>query len=173
MGFLRKIFVYAAGFGRTDMAFTNRSWQKWLVGLVLIALAAGASILLKETMDSFDPDNALPSLVVSAGEASVPVHRAGYEWFFFTTTKKTPILSPDDLPLLPTVVMPQAPLKLRFSRPYVTLRISRADGLHNPNFAHLQGDNHQTPRDAGVYVYKVESGFNHGSILYYFAVEVK
>ena len=51
-----------------------------LAAAVLISLAAGFSVLVKERIDSTDPDNSLPLIDVSVGYTKLVVPRANFEW---------------------------------------------------------------------------------------------
>ena len=151
------------------------------LGVVLIALAALGSLLLKETLDSHDPENNLPILTVTCGYAApltsgsnTPetfIKRAGYEWNFLTRVVKSQTLPPTEFPLYPLTVMPDTPIVISFSVPYETLKVSRSGGQYDPNFLPVAGEV-VTPSEPGTYCYCIEAGFKRGSIIYYFVTEV-
>ena len=155
--------------------------RKLAAGVFLIALAALASLLLKETLDSLDPENNLPILTVSCGYATTLtsgnntpetfIKRAGYEWNFLTKIVKSSTLPPTDFALYPITVMANTPIAVHFSTPYQTLRISRSNGQYDPNFVTVEGEV-CTPSVSGDYCYCIEAGFKRGSIIYYFVVRV-
>ncbi len=155
--------------------------KKLLAGIFLIGCAALASLLLKETLDSRDPENNLPLLEVSCGYATTLtsgkntpetfIKRAGYEWNFWTRIVKSPTLPPTEFPLFPVTVMANTPIVIRFSTEYETLKVSRSNGQHDPNFVTVEGDI-STPSEPGTYCYCIEAGFDRGSIIYYFVVQV-
>ncbi len=156
-------------------------FKKLVLGIFLIALAALASFLLKETLDSRDPDNNLPILTVSCGYATTLtsgsntpetfIKRAGYEWNFLTRIVKSPTLPPTEYPLYPITVVANTPIIVNFSVPYETLKISRSTGQYDPNFEVQYGEVY-TPAEPGTYCYCIEAGFKRGSIIYYFVVNV-
>lgn len=146
--------------------------KKAAAAVALILLSALASLLIKETLDSFDPENALPQIQVSAGWTVPEVRRAGYEWSFLTTVKRSPIVSPPDLPLAVVDAPPQTPIVINFSTAYQSLTVSRADGLNSTDYIPISGEV-RTPIQPGIYVYKVEAQFKRGTIVYYFALEVR
>lgn len=146
--------------------------RKTLAALALIACAGVATVLIKGSIDSLDPENALPEIYVNIGYAVPSVQRAGYEWNFLTTIRRSPTVSPPDLALTVTPVDGGVPVTVRFSSAYETLRVSRADGLGSTDYSLINGDV-QTPAAPGYYIYCVEAGFSKGSIIYYFAVEVR
>lgn len=164
------------------MKITVRTFfKKLLLGIVLIAAAALGSFLLKETLDSNDPENNLPILTVSCGYANVLtsgkdtpetfIKRAGYEWNFLTKIVKSPTLPPTEYPLYPITVVANTPIVINFSVPYETLKISRSNGQYDVNFVNVEGDVY-TPAEPGNYCYCIEAGFKRGSIIYYFVVSV-
>lgn len=56
--------------------------RKLLIGAVCILVAAGLTLLLKEVLDTKDPEQALPILEVRCNDVSMPPEyllRAGYE----------------------------------------------------------------------------------------------
>lgn len=158
-----------------------RVTKKLVAGVFLIALAALASFLLKETLDSHDPENNLPILTVSCGYATTLtsgngtaetyIRRAGYEWNFLTKIVKSPTLPPTEYPLYPLTVAANTPIVVSFSVPYRTLKISRSNGQYDPHFEPLAGEI-TTPSVPGDYCYCIEAGFARGSIIYYFVVRI-
>ena len=72
-------------------------FRKLIIGAVLLAIATGMTAFIKESLDTQDPESALPIITVLYGdEELVPdkeVRRAGWEWNFFLTQEKTPLLA--------------------------------------------------------------------------------
>ena len=70
-------------------------FRKLIIGAVLLAIATGMTAFIKESLDTQDPESALPIITVLYGdEELVPdkeVRRAGWEWNFFLTQEKTPL----------------------------------------------------------------------------------
>lgn len=67
-------------------------FRKLIIGAVLLAIATGMTAFIKESLDTQDPESALPIITVLYGdEELVPdkeVRRAGWEWNFFLTQEK-------------------------------------------------------------------------------------
>ena len=70
---------------------------------LLIGAAAVASLLIKETLDSTDPENTMPLIEASVGYTKLNVIRADFEWNYITRTVRGPALSDEagDVPLAP------------------------------------------------------------------------
>ena len=152
----------------------KRQVLKVLLGIVLITLAAFSSLLLKETLDSTDPENNLPLIEASVGYTKLNVVCANFEWNYITRKVRGPALSAEagDLPLAPQDVAPNARLVIVMSDPkYLSIKVSRADGLYGAEYLSVYGDV-MTPSVPGVYVYKIEVAYKKGSLLYYTAVRV-
>ncbi len=144
------------------------------ITIVLIVVAAFGSMLIKETMDSIlSPENSLPTISGSIGYTTPYIERAGYEWNFLTRTVKVPTVSPPDLRLIITDVTADTPIVINFSKAPETMRVSMSTGQYSVEFVEQDIDALYTPVEAGVYTYQVEAGFDRGSIIYYFSVEVK
>ena len=153
------------------MKLERNTVKKAVVAVILISLAAMASLLIKNMVDARDPENSLPQIQVSAGLVSINPTRCGYEWNFIAVTKRAPVVSPQDLPLFPYTVAPGMPIVINFSIEPEKLEISRTDGLNGIDFLPVAGDV-LTPVQPGTYVYRVRANFKRGFIVYYFAVEV-
>lgn len=159
----------------------KRVARRLAIGVFLIAVSALFSLLLKETLDSRDPENNLPILTVSCGYATTItsgsntpetfIKRAGYEWNFLTRVVKSGTLPPTEYALYPITVMANTPIVINFSMPYETLQVSRSNGQYDPNFEFVT-DDLRTPMEPGDYCYCIEAGFSRGSIIYYFVVRV-
>lgn len=145
-----------------------------LAAVLCILLAALVSILIKERIDSTDPDNSLPLIDVSVGYTKLMVPRANFEWNYITRTVYGPALSPEsgDLQLAVLDVMPGAPMVITMSDPgYLQMKVSRADGLGS-EYYEIAGGDILTPTIPGVYIYKIEVGYKKGSLLYYTAIRI-
>lgn len=156
-------------------------FRKLIVGVVLLSLAAGVTALLKETLDTQDPEASLPIISVLYGDEQMAldkeVHRAGWEWNFFLTREKTPLLSVEDVPLSPMEVLPGARMRILFTKPPTELQILRAPGDKPTEFLELADAGSglfSTPTMPGLYVYKVRASWRgRGFIQYYFALQVR
>lgn len=152
--------------------------QKLLVGILLLSLAAGVTVLIKESFDTQDPEAALPLITVDCnGLVITDVYRAGYNWSFFTTVenKQAPSLAPEDLPIIPVDVPAGVPVSITFTKKPSTLRVWRAEGRYSSDFTELSGEEageFTTPVTVGTYVYKVNATWRRGEVQYYFALNV-
>ena len=153
--------------------------KKVLAGILLIALSAGITVLIKEALDTLDPESSLPLFEVSIGGNKInEVYRAGYEWSFFTTMERqAPRLSESDIPLVPVETLPQAPIQLSFSKQPSEVRIFRSESGPDSTYMELVNADPMSfsaPVRGGMYVYKVQAQWNNrGEIQYYFAVHVR
>ncbi|MEG0178714.1 MAG: hypothetical protein RR573_05275 [Oscillospiraceae bacterium] len=154
--------------------------KKILLGAVLIGIAAGITLVIKENLDTKDPESALPRITVSYNGAPLSddaVLRAGFEWNFLTTKEKGPTLNVDDLPLHAVDVLPQVPVTVSFSKTPDELKISRSEGRGSQDFIEITSEKSGeilTPTVPNVYTYKVEASWHmRGSVLYYFSVQTK
>ena len=137
--------------------------------------------VIKESLDTQDPESALPIITVLYGdEELVPdkeVRRAGWEWNFFLTQEKTPLLSPEDVPLQPVDVMPGAQMRILFTKEPSELRVMRAVSDKPTEYLELSdagGGRFSTPTTPGLYFYKVRAEWSgRGFIQYYFALQVR
>ena len=105
------------------------------------------------------------------------VRRAGWEWNFFLTQEKTPLLSPEDVPLQPVDVMPGAQMRILFTKEPSELRVMRAVSDKPTEYLELSdagGGRFSTPTTPGLYFYKVRAEWSgRGFIQYYFALQVR
>ena len=154
--------------------------RKIIIGFLLLVMAAGFTLVLKETLDTKDPESALPTISVQYNDGQVQgVYRAGYSWSFFTTieNRQAPSLAPEDLPLTPVAVLPAHPVKITFSKTPSELRIWRAKGRYSTDYLELSNEQEgvfDTPSMPGVYLYKVKADWgSRGTIQYYFALDVQ
>ena len=99
------------------MKISRLALRKLLLGAVLLLVAAAITMFIKESLDTQNPESALPILTIEYNGTEVPpsqegfLYRAGYEWSFFTTVeRRAPQLAENDLPLIPLDVSPQAEL---------------------------------------------------------------
>lgn len=163
------------------MKLPKRFLRKVLLGAVLIALSVCVTIFIKETLDTKDPEAALPIITLLCNETPVPpesVYRAGYTWSFFTTVEdwQAPSMAPEDLPIKPVDIAANTPIVISFSSEPSALRIWRAEGMYSSDFLELSGDvpgEFLAPATAGQYMYRVNADWgSRGNIQYYFALSV-
>lgn len=155
--------------------------RKILIGAVLIALSAAVTMMIKETLDTQDPEASLPILTVTCNGAPLgekSFQRAGYEWSFFTTIeRRTPPVTAEDLPLEPTTVSAGVPISLTFSRSPANVQVWRAEGMHGQDFLELSSAdpcNFSAPTALGTYIYRVRAEWTgRGYIQYFFCITVQ
>ena len=92
-------------------------------------------------------------------------------------TQKTPLLSPEDVPLQPVDVMPGAQMRILFTKEPSELRVMRAVSDKPTEYLELSdagGGRFSTPTTPGLYFYKVRAEWSgRGFIQYYFALQVR
>lgn len=154
--------------------------RKLIIGLFLVVAATGITVFIKETLDTKDPESALPIIsIVYEGAEMQGVYRAGYTWSFFTTIedRQAPSLAPEDLPLTPTPVLPGRTMEIKFSNTPSELRVWRATGRYSSDYVELTSDTPSvitTPSAPGVYVYRLKADWGaRGTIQYFFALDVQ
>lgn len=155
--------------------------RKILLGTLLIALSACVSVFIKETLDTQDPESALPIITVTYNDTNMQpesVYRAGYTWSFFTTVEawQAPSLAPEDLPLSPVEVAAGTPMTVTFTSKPSKVRIWRAQGLYSGEFLEISCDvpgEFLAPATPGLYLFRVKADWgSRGNIQYYFALSV-
>ena len=166
------------------MKISHLALRKLLLGAVLLLVAAAITMFIKESLDTQNPESALPILTIEYNGTEVPpsqegfLYRAGYEWSFFTTVeRRAPQLAENDLPLIPLDVSPQAELELRLSKEPSSIKVLRASGTGSTEFLELtdaSDGTFNTPTTSGVYVYKIRAEWStRGYIQYYFSLNVR
>ncbi|MEG0091506.1 MAG: hypothetical protein RR846_07245 [Oscillospiraceae bacterium] len=151
----------------------NRQIKRYIIAVILLVLSGYITIVIKDTLDSRNPDKSLPIISVTTGYTSVPDSpRAGYEWKFGRKVVRSPFLSPPDVPLIAYDALPETPILINFSLPAQQIFVYQGEGLLTTEFTELRL-NVATPQKEGVYVYKVVAQFARGTIVHYFALDVK
>ncbi len=156
--------------------------RKLILGAVLIAISAGITLFIKESLDTQDPEAALPIITIIYNEEEFPsnnIYRAGYTWSFITTVEKwqAPSLLPEDLPIVPETVLSDMPVSVSFSQTPDNLQIWRATGRYSTDFLEIsmqtQGE-FFTPTSSGEYLYRIIADWgSRGEIQYYFSMRVE
>lgn len=162
--------------------------KKLALCVVLILIAAAASLGLKDIVDAQTPESSLPILEINcafvsplvSGDGSPEKYlvRANYSWRFITGVKEGLGLGPGDLAMLPLTVTPSTPLLFHFSREPEQVTVSRAPGAYPSETDFIRYDGNAlagdilTPSAPGSYVYRIEAQFDRGSILYYLFLRV-
>ena len=163
------------------MKLPKTFFQKLIVGSVLIFLAAGISLLIKDALDTKTPTSALPILTVKCNDVPIStdsVHMAEYQWNFWTSVERlVNNYNPSDMKeqVIATNVLPHVPLEIEYSRSAISTTLSRATSVDSVDFTVVEPDksgNIYTPPMPGNYIYRVEASFDRGSVIYYFAISV-
>ncbi len=149
----------------------ERKIKRYTMALVMLVIAAFATIFIKDTVDSLDPEKSLPMINVSVGYNPPYVVRAGYEWRFGAKTVRSPYVPATDAPMIVTECSPGENIVINFSTPYEYINVYQTEGLASEDFTSLY--TLKTPAKEGIYVYKVEAFFEKGNISYYFTLQVK
>lgn len=150
---------------------TKRKIKRYALALVLLVLSAYATVFIKDTVESMNPEKSLPIISVSVGYNPPYVVRAGYTWSFGSKTVRSPYVSATDTPMMTTDCSPGENIVINFSAPFEFVSLYQTTGLASEEFKPIY--NWVTPTEEGVYVYKIEAYFAKGDISYYFAVQVK
>ena len=150
---------------------TKRKIKRYVLALVMLVLSAYATIFIKDTVESMNPENYLPEMSVTVGYNPPYVARAGYTWRFGSKTVRSPYVSATDTPLMVTDCSPGENIVINISAPFEFVSLYETVGLANEDFKPIYVWN--TPNEEGIYVYKIEAYFEKGDISYYFAVQVK
>lgn len=149
--------------------------KKILIGALLVALSLVVTVVIKESLDTQDPESALPIVTVTYDGAPIPdVYRAAYEWSFFTTKEiSEPVIAIADMPISPYDVHSDKDITIDFSSSPSSLRIWRSDN-GGTDFTELAIENSafKSPSTAGMYIYRIRAEWGKGYIEYYFMLDV-
>ena len=158
----------------------NRKIRRYALAFVLLMLAGYMSVFIKDTIDSRNPDVSLPIISVTAGYSHIPsAPRAGYEWNYRTHSVMAPYVSSIDIPLIAYEAMIDLPILVEFSAPYYSRVLYESEGMliNGRVVAYVDFEEKRyssnTPNKEGIYVYKVVAQFDQGTLMHYFALDVK
>ena len=158
----------------------NRALRRYVIAFVLLLFAGYISVVIKDTIDSKNPEVSLPIINVTTGYSTIPnVPRAGYEWNFRTKSVMAPYVSILDIPLIAYDAMPDTPVLIGFTMPHKELNIYEGKGMMvngrvvTSEIFRAKSNTLVTPSEEGIYVYKVVARFEQGTIVHYFALEVE
>ncbi len=157
----------------------SRKLRRYVFAAIALVVAGFLSVKIKDNIDARNPEVSLPIINVTIGYTSIPkCPRAGYEWSFGTKFVRSPYVSSIDVPLTAYEAMPDAPILIGFTMPHTQLTLYESDGIKYDNGVISSGNfkekrySMNTPKEDGIYVYKVEAQFDRGSIVHYFALNV-
>lgn len=150
---------------------TKRKFRRYLIALVLLVAATFATVFIKDSVEAANPEQSLPIISVTAGYNPPYVVRAGYTWNFGFKTVRSPYLYAADVPLMVTDCGPEDTITIGFTSPYEYTNVYITKGLATDDFSPVY--DLKTPKEDGIYVYRIEAYFEKGDMLYYFAVNVK
>ncbi len=163
------------------MKTRRRLIRKIVLATVLILLCAAVTVVLKETLDTQDPEAALPIITITYEGTPIleqNIYRAGYDWSFFTTVERwqAPSLVPEDLPIVPQEVAGGSLFEITFTSTPSELLLYRASGRYSTDFSLVETEEDgvfTAPLEPGVYLYKINASWGtRGDIQYYFALSV-
>lgn len=151
----------------------NRQIKRYLIAMVLLVVAGYLTMMVKDVLDSKNPEKSLPIISVTTGYTSIPnAPRAGYEWTFGSNTVRSPFVEPVDAALEPYDAIPGVPILITFSSPPEQIFVYEGEGISATEF-YEKRLSVETPSKEGIYVYKVIAKFPKGTIVHYFALDVK
>ena len=153
----------------------KRTIRRYILAMVLLVIAGYISVFIKDSIDAKNPEASLPVISVTTGYMVIPsggVPRAGFEWSYTTKTVNSPFVSSLDVPLTAYEVAPNMPILIEFSaqEESITLYESKAS---EPEVFTEKRYGMTTPEEEGGYIYKVVAQFEQGTIVHYFALNVK
>ncbi len=145
--------------------------KKFIAAILLLVLAAGAAVLVKDALDVRNPDYAVAKLTVTADSVELPVSVAGYQWSFLfdrqTAKKPAPVIEQN---LSAVTLLGGEKLELNFSQPVLSYTVRQSQN-YSYEFFDLEGEI-TVPFEPGGYIYEVRAEFEHGWVLYYFYIVV-
>ena len=154
--------------------------RRYIIAVVMLVISGFITVAIKDNIDSRNPEISLPIINVTTGYTSIPSSpRAGYEWSFGRKTVRSPYVSSIDVPLIAYEAMPDAPILVTFTAPYTQITLYESKGVmyegrvvtSDESFVERRY-NMNTPKEDGIYVYKVVAQFERGTIVHYFALNV-
>lgn len=153
-----------------------------VAGLVLLLVAAGITVVIRDTLASQNPERALPTMDVyyrgkEVGERLPAAHITvgKYTWRFLFTEVKDEVFKPENLGTLESAwVPPNSLLELDFSFKPKDVQVSlfqEDDGGNSFVPQELAGL--RAPSAKGIYFYKVATDWGNGrEVIYFFAIQV-
>ncbi|MEG1895709.1 MAG: hypothetical protein RR162_05665 [Oscillospiraceae bacterium] len=151
----------------------NRQIKRYIIAVILLVVSGYITVFIKDMLDSRNPEKSLPIISVTTGYTSVPdPPRAGYEWKFGSKVVRSPFVSSLDVSLIAYDALPDTPILINFSSPAQQIFVYEGEGIFATEFTE-QRLNVTTPTQEGVYTYKVVAQFAKGTIVHYFALDVK
>ena len=146
--------------------------RKYIIGIVLLALAGAAAFCVKELIDVRHPEYAVARLTVTADTAEVPVTIAGFDWdFALGGEAHRPAPDVGEIYPAPASLLGGETLSLLFSQPTLAVEVKRTES-YSYSFYDINGDL-AVPYDKGGYLYEVSAEYRQGKVLYYFYIVVE
>ena len=149
--------------------------KKFIVAIMLLALAGVATFYLKDYIDSENPEYAIPQIEVTADTEVVAHMVTGYEWEFYNgRTASMSSMSWYDYEvesLTSTKVLGGERLNIEFTMPARAVMINRTNDTDK---GFIPADNETTvPFEKGIYLYEVWAKFDKGWVMYYFKLLIE
>ena len=96
-------------------------------------------MLIKESLDTLDPEASLPTLTVTQNDQVITdVYRAGYEWRYFATVeRRAPQVTEATCRWCPWTWPRRARIALNFSSDPSSLHVYRTESQASPNYLEL------------------------------------
>lgn len=151
----------------------KRQLRRYVIATILLIISGYISVFIKDSIDAKNPEVSLPVISVTTGYTVIPsAPRAGYEWSYTTKTVKSPFVSSMDVPLIAYEVSPDMPILIEFSTQAQSITLYESK-LSAPEDFTEKRYGMTTPVEEGEYIYKVVAQFEQGTIVHYFALNVK
>lgn len=151
----------------------RRKIRRYILAAVFLVVAGYISVFIKDSIDAKNPEVSLPVITVTTGYTVIPsAPRAGYEWAYTTKTVKSPFVSSIDVPLIAYEVAPDMPILIEFSTQAKSITLYESKASAPEQFTEKRYGM-MTPLEEGEYIYKVIAQFDQGTIMHYFALNVK
>jgi hypothetical protein len=149
----------------------KKKLRRYIIAAILLVASAYGAIIIKAKIDSRNPELSLPEISVAIGYNPPYVVRAGYTWRFGFQTVYSPFVSAVDVPLMVTDARPEENISITFTMVDELVELFMTKGKDNDDFKKQY--TWITPKEEGVYVYRVNAEFEKGKVQYYFAINVK
>lgn len=146
--------------------------KRLIAAVILFCMAGVFSFLLKDFIDSENPEYAIAQIEVTADTTVVGHVLAGYEWSFYNGRRDAmPTRAWFELEMTPYEMLGGEKINIEFTLPAQEVMINRLDNNKQDGFVPSDNDLY-VPFDKGGYLYEVHARFRQGWVLYYFYIVV-
>lgn len=157
------------------MKFRTRALGRILLAVLFLVIAGAIAVVVKDMLSERNPEYALPVLQVEYNGNPLPqenVTMDSYSWRFFRQTREWQLEDREIWRSMPAAwVDAGMPLILDFSYRGGEVSISRS--YENGTFSEVEGSRLETPREPGIYTYRIEAEWRlRGTVVYYVRVRI-